>query len=93
MGLTTRNRPAFEVEKLCWRTLHDPVFRERIVADVAAATADMPLRDDLRAALIAGDVATLHRCDVATFLLGYLPRFGIAGLTLETYNARMRSIE
>jgi hypothetical protein len=93
MGLSTRNRAAYEIEKICWRSLHDPPFRARLSADVAEAVADLPLRDDLRAALIAGDVATLHRAGVAAFLLGYLPRYGVAGLTLAAYNERMRAAE
>ena len=49
------------------------------------------LTEPERNALLAGDVATLYRMGVNSFLMGYLCRFEVCGLTLDTYNTRIRS--
>ncbi len=41
--------------------------------------------------LLAGDVVTLHRMGVNDFLMGYLARFEICGLTVPIYAERIIS--
>ena len=60
--------------------------------DPRAAIAEFALTDDERSAFLAGDVASLARGGVHTFLLSRLPRFGLLGLDRDEYNRRMRSL-
>lgn len=82
----------YQVNKVCWRAQHDPAFRERLRADAASALANLPLTDDEREALLAGDVARLHQLGAHDYLLGHLPRFQLLGLTRESYSQRMKSL-
>ena len=79
----------YALHKLLYRAQVDLDFRERLRADPTAALADLPLTDDERRALLAGDVATLARSGVHTFLLSRIPRFGLLGLDRDEYNRRM----
>jgi Aromatic-ring-opening dioxygenase LigAB, LigA subunit len=79
------------VNRLCRDVLHDRAFRDRIKTDPAAAIADRDLTPEERQAILAGDVAKLYRMGVNAFLMGYLPRFEVCGLTLPVYNERIRS--
>ena len=81
----------YTVNYLCREVLRDHAFRAAMKADPAAAIAQYDLTPEERAALIAGDVATLYRLGVNAFLMGYLPRFEVCGLTLPLYNERIRS--
>jgi hypothetical protein len=81
----------YAVNHLCREVLRDHAFRAAIKADPAAAIARYDLTDQERAALLAGDVATLYRLGVNAFLMGYLPRFEVCGLNLPIYNERIRS--
>ncbi len=81
----------YAVNHLCRQTLRDPVFREAMRADPRAATANLALTPDEREALVHGEVGELYRMGANTFLLGYLVRFGLLGLTLDTYRARLRA--
>jgi hypothetical protein len=82
---------AYRVHCLCRRVLHDEAFRRDILADPEAAMAAMPLDADAREALLAGDVARLYRGGAHPFLLLILSRFGVFGLDLPTFNARIRT--
>jgi hypothetical protein len=57
----------------------------------AQAIAGYDLTPEEREALLAGDVARLYRLGVNAFLMGYLPRFEVCGLTMPLYNERIRS--
>jgi hypothetical protein len=81
----------YAVNYLCRELLRDHQFRAAMKADPAAALAKYDLTDDERRALLAGDVAKLYRLGVNAFLMGYLPRFEVCGLTLPIYNERIRS--
>ena len=81
----------YEVNYLCRELLRDKAFREAMRTDPAAALAGRDLTAEEREALLAGDVGKLYRMGVNAFLMGYLPRFQACGLTLETYNERMRA--
>ena len=79
------------VHKLCRRVLHDPEFRQLIQQDPEQAVASMPFGEAERAALLAGDVARLHREGASAFLLLILSRFEVFGLKLPIFNRRMRT--
>ena len=82
---------SYEVNKLCRRALREPNFRAALVSDPAATLAELALTDAERSALLAGDVAALYRSGASTFLLSYLPRWQVFGLTVPLYNERMRA--
>jgi hypothetical protein len=83
----------FAVNYLCRELLRDHAFRAAMKADPVKALAPLDLTDDERRALIAGDVGTLYRMGVNGFLMGYLARFEVCGLTMEIYNERMRAVK
>ena len=83
----------FAVNYLCREVLRDHTFRAAMKADPAKALAPLDLTDEERRALIAGDVGTLFRMGVNGFLMGYLARFEVCGLNVETYNQRMRAVK
>ena len=58
--------------------------------DVELFKGTLALTPDEREALVHGEVGELYRMGVNTFLLGYLVRFGLLGLTFDTYRARLR---
>jgi len=79
------------LNRLCREVLRDRAFRERMKSDPAAAVAQLDLTAEERQALLAGDVAKLYRMGVNVFLMGYLCRFEVCGLTLPVYSERIRS--
>jgi len=81
----------YAVNYLCREVLRDHAFRAAMKSDPAAAIAKYDLSDAERTALLAGDVAALYRMGVNAFLMGYLPRFEVCGLTMPVYNERIRS--
>jgi hypothetical protein len=83
----------FAVNHLCREVLRDHAFRAAMKADPAIALAPLDLTDEERRALIAGDVGALFRMGVNGFLMGYLARFEVCGLDVETYNRRMRAVK
>ena len=83
----------FAVDYLCRELLRDHAFRAAMKADPATALAPLDLSDDERRTLIAGDVGSLFRMGVNGFLMGYLARFEVCGLNVETYNQRMRAVK
>jgi hypothetical protein len=83
----------FAVNHLCREVLRDHGFRAAMKADPTKALAPLDLSDDERRTLIAGDVGALYRMGVNAFLMGYLARFEVCGLNVETYNQRMRAVK
>jgi hypothetical protein len=81
----------YAVNHLCRELLRDHKFRAAMKNDPAAALSNLSLTSQERDAILAGDVATLYRMGVNSFLMGYLCRFEICGLTLPVYNERIRS--
>ncbi len=81
----------YALNHLCRELLRDHAFRAAMKADPAGATAKLDLTAAERSALLGGDVAALYRMGVNTFLMGYLARFEVCGLNLETYNNRIRT--
>ncbi len=81
----------FAVNKLCRDLMHDKDFRARMKDDPKRTIAELDLSESERDALLAGDVATLYRMGVNSFLMGYLSRFEVCGLSLPVYNERIRT--
>jgi len=80
----------YAVHKLCHLIDKDDTFRERVLTGAEEALADFPLTETERAALLKGDVRTLHNLGAHGFLLGRLPRHGVFGLDRENYVVRMK---
>jgi hypothetical protein len=85
------NMSVFAVNYLCRELLRNHAFRAAMKADPAKAVSNYDLTQEERDALLAGDVATLYRMGVNSFLMGYLCRFEVCGLTLDVYNSRIRT--
>jgi hypothetical protein len=81
-----------ELNRLCRETLRDHEFRKAMQTDPERAIARYRLTEQEKRALLAGDVATLHRMGVNDFLMGYLARFNICGLNIQVYSERIRSV-
>ncbi|MGC1777700.1 MAG: hypothetical protein WBB34_07110 [Xanthobacteraceae bacterium] len=83
----------FAVNYLCRELLRDHAFRAAMKADPAKALSGLDLTEDECRALLAGDVGTLFRMGVNGFLMGYLARFEVCGLNVQSYNERMRAVK
>jgi hypothetical protein len=82
----------YTVNEVCWRLVHDPLFREAIKSDPSTALEAEDLTDGEREAILTGDVASLHALGAHDFLLGILVRYQIGGLTVPLYNERIRGL-
>ncbi len=80
----------YAVNKLCRDALHDRTFREALRTDPAAAISPLDLSEDERKALLTGDVAWLFEHGCHPFLLAYLTRWDLFGLTVPVYSERIR---
>lgn len=80
----------YQINKLCHRTLRDLEFRAAMRRDPAAAIAPFDLTPQERDAVLAGDVARLFEMGVHPFLLSFLTRYELFGLTTEVYSERIR---
>ena len=80
----------YAVNKLCREALHDPVFRAALEHDPSSAMASLPLTAEERSALLNGDVAWLYERGAHPFLLAYLTRWELFGLTVPLYSERIR---
>jgi hypothetical protein len=81
----------FAVNYLCRELLRDHAFRAAMKSDPASALAKCDLTAEEREALLAGDVARLYRMGTNAFLMGYLARFEVCGLTMPLYSERIRT--
>jgi hypothetical protein len=82
----------YAVDKLCRDALHDIAFREAVKRDPVTAIASRDLTDDERGALLSGDVAHLYERGCHPFLLAYLARWDLFGITPAVYNKRIRTV-
>jgi hypothetical protein len=82
----------YAVNHLCRELLRDHAFRARMKSDPKAALASLDLTDDERSSLLAGDVARLYNMGCNAFLMGYLARFEVCGLSMPVYNERIRKL-
>ena len=81
----------YAVNKLCREALRDAVFRAALKRDPRAAIAPLPLTGEERSALLNGDVAWLSEPGAHPFLLAYLTRWELFGLTVPLYSERIRT--
>jgi hypothetical protein len=81
------------VNRLLRDLLHNKEFRAAMKADPEKALAPLDLTDAERKAILEGDVVTLYKMGVNSFLMGYLPRFEICGMNPPIYNERIRTAE
>ncbi len=80
----------YGVHKLCRAALHDTATRAALKSDPAATLEKFPLTAEEKQLLLAGDVAALWERGASGFLLSYLTRWDLLGLTVEVYSERMR---
>jgi aromatic-ring opening dioxygenase LigAB LigA subunit len=81
----------YAVNKLCRDALHDLAFRAALQRDPKSAIAPLSLTEEERAALLGGDVAWLYERGAHPFLLAYLTRWELFGLTVTRYSERIRT--
>jgi hypothetical protein len=83
------------VNHLCRDVTRDPTLRAAFLRDPAGALASYPRKFTAaeRTALLAGDVGTLYQMGVNPYVMGYLGRYGVFGLTVESYSERVRASE
>lgn len=81
----------YEVNYLCYRVLRHDSLRDAMRSEPQAVLDGLELTDDERAALLAGDVATLYRLGAHEYLLYNLSRAGVLGLTPALFSDRIRA--
>jgi hypothetical protein len=79
----------YAIHKVAQLVRKDPLFRERLRANPAAALADFRLTASERAALLAGDVGRLAQMGAHGYLLGSLGQQQVLGLTPASYVQRI----
>ena len=79
----------YALNYLCRETLRDHGFREAMRTDPRSAVSRFALTEEEREALLAGEVGQLYAMGVNAFLMGYLVRHGLLGLTLESYQQKL----
>jgi hypothetical protein len=80
----------YQINKLCHRTLNYLDFRAAMQRDPAQAIEAFDVTPEERAAVLAGDVATLCEMGVHPCLMSVLTRYEISGLTPAVYSERIR---
>jgi hypothetical protein len=83
----------YHVNKVCYRAQHDPAFVEAAKRDPEGTLAALPLTDEERRLLLAGEVGKLYEMGAHPFLLGHLSRMGLFGLTAEKYVEKIRAVK
>jgi hypothetical protein len=91
LGGWTDPMSIYAVNKLCREALRDAAFRAALKRDPQAAIAPLSLTEEERAALLHGDVAWLYERGAHPFLLAYLTRWELFGLTVSLYSERIRT--
>lgn len=81
----------YGVHKLCRAALHDIACRNLMKTDPEAEMARFPLSEREKQMLRDGDVGGLWERGVSGFLLSYLTRWELFGLTVPVYCDRMRA--
>jgi hypothetical protein len=81
------------VNHLCRDITRDPALRKTFLEDPKAALSRYPRKftEPERTALLAGDVGTLYQMGVNAYVMGYLGRYGVFGLNVQSYSERIRS--
>ena len=83
----------YQIEKLCYRAMHDEAFRDALAKDPEAAVARLPLTAEEREILRNGEVEKFYLMGAHPYLLGHIARLEIFGITAERYRERMRLIK
>lgn len=83
------------INHLCRDITRNPALREAFLRTPEAELVKYPRKFTAteRAAVLAGDVGTLYQMGVNAYLMGYLARYGLFGLTVEIYSDRVRASE
>jgi len=76
----------FTINEICYRVVHEPAFREALLADPATELAKLELTAEERKALLAGNVGQLYLWGANTYMLGHLTRYKVFGLDRERYS-------
>jgi hypothetical protein len=81
------------VNHLCRDITRDVALREAFLRDPVGELARYPRASTAaeRTALLAGDVGTLYQMGVNAYVMGYLARYGLFGLDVQTYSTRVRA--
>jgi hypothetical protein len=82
---------AYEINKLCYRTLREPHFRESLKQDPQGTMRSLPFTEEERQLLLNGEVGKLHDLGAHAYLLSHLSRFELFGLSVVTYSERIRT--
>jgi hypothetical protein len=80
----------YGVHKFLRSCLHDTAFRGRALEGPEAALTQMPLDEAEKRALREGDIAWLYEHGVHAFLLSYLTRWTLFGVSVPIYSERIR---
>lgn len=81
----------YQINKLCYRLVFDPGFRQEVKVSPEKALAPLPLTDEERKLLLAGEVGRLFELGAHPYLLSHISRFEVFGVDTKTYNVRMRA--
>jgi hypothetical protein len=84
---------AYAVNLVGRKTLRDAEFSRRLGEDPELALEQFDLTPEERAALLAGDVATLYALGAHEYLLMGLARREVLGLDMPTFSDRIRTAE
>ena len=76
----------YAINELCYRAVHDPPFREALLADPSGTLVPLDLTADERKALLERNVGQLYLWGANTFLLGHLMRYKLFGVEREQYS-------
>jgi hypothetical protein len=79
----------YGINKLFRTCLHDKDFRALAKSDPEAAMTKMPLSEAEKDMLRRGDVAALYEHGAHAFLLSFLTRWELFGVTVEQYSERI----
>jgi hypothetical protein len=82
----------YQVEKLCWRALHEPEFLDALRRNSKATLASLPFTDEERDLLLRGEVGRLYELGTHPYLLSHISRLQLFGVTQESYREKMRAL-
>ena len=83
----------YAVHALCRDALRDPTVRASLADDSQAVLESRPLEPDERDALLRGDVAELYTRGAHEYVLMWLARAEVLGLTVPVFMERIRLAE
>ena len=81
----------YGIHKLCRASLHDLAIREALKTDPVGTLEKFPLTAEEKKLLLDGEVGRLWEMGASGFLLSYLTRWELLGLTVPVYCDRMRA--